>query len=125
MVLDAFAGSGTTIIAAERTGRIARALELDAAYVDVCLRRWQRATGKQAVHTELGIPFDEVAARRRKDGNSNSATAPASNAPPDQNLAPPPQPVLALAKLPLADPPLAPVRDRPRRIGGPTGFEPR
>ena len=125
MVLDAFAGSGTTLIATERTGRIGRALELDPVYVDVCLRRWQKATGKQAVHAELGIPFDEVAVLRREDHGSDSATALASNAPHDQNPTPPSHSVVALTERPAADAPLAPVRDRPRRAGGPAAFEPR
>jgi DNA modification methylase len=47
IVLDAFMGSGTTLIAAERTGRRARGIELDTAYVDVAVRRWETYTGKQ------------------------------------------------------------------------------
>ena len=47
VVLDPFAGSGTTILAAEKTGRIARALELDPHYVDVAIGRWQALTGKR------------------------------------------------------------------------------
>ena len=42
IVLDAFAGSGTTIMAAEKTGRVARAIELDPRYVDVAIKRWDR-----------------------------------------------------------------------------------
>jgi ribosomal protein L11 methylase PrmA len=49
LVLDPFCGSGTILIAAERTGRKARALEIDPAYVDVALRRWQTYTGKAAI----------------------------------------------------------------------------
>jgi DNA modification methylase len=48
IVLDGFAGSGTSIIAAEKTGRRARALELEPRYVDVTIRRWQALTGEQA-----------------------------------------------------------------------------
>jgi hypothetical protein len=48
IVLDPFCGSGTIIIAAERTSRKARALEIDPAYVDVAIRRWQQLTGKSA-----------------------------------------------------------------------------
>jgi hypothetical protein len=48
IVLDPFCGSGTMIIAAERTGRKARSLEIDPAYVDVAIRRWQQLTGKSA-----------------------------------------------------------------------------
>lgn len=46
IVLDAFAGSGTTLIAAERTGRRAYVLELDPKYVDVAIRRWERTTAR-------------------------------------------------------------------------------
>lgn len=60
IVLDAFAGSGTTIIAAEKTGRQARVLELDAGYVDVIIERWQQLTREDAVHVESGFTFDEL-----------------------------------------------------------------
>jgi len=63
IVLDAFGGSGTTLIACEKTGRKARVLELDPAYVDLIIRRWQLATGKLARH-ETGISFDELAEQR-------------------------------------------------------------
>jgi DNA modification methylase len=64
VVLDPFAGSGTTILAAEKTGRIARALELDPHYVDVAIGRWQALTGKLAVHVESGLSLNELAAHR-------------------------------------------------------------
>ena len=48
LVLDPFAGSGTILIAAEKTGRQARAIEIDPHYVDVAVRRWQKFTGKTA-----------------------------------------------------------------------------
>ena len=60
IVLDAFAGSGTTIIAAERTGRRAHGLELDPGYVDIAIERWQQLTGEDAVHIESGFTFDEL-----------------------------------------------------------------
>jgi DNA modification methylase len=60
IVLDAFLGSGTTIIAAERTGRIGRGIELDPGYVDVAVRRWQRLTKRAAVHATLQCTFDEL-----------------------------------------------------------------
>lgn len=50
IVLDPFLGSGTTIIAAERTGRRGCGIELDALYVDAAIRRWQRLTGNEARH---------------------------------------------------------------------------
>jgi len=59
IVLDAFLGSGTTLIAAERTGRNCRGLELDPAYVYTAIRRWQALTGEQARQAESGRPFDE------------------------------------------------------------------
>lgn len=58
-VLDGFAGSGTTLIAAEMTGRIARAAEIDPHYVDVAVRRWQAATGRKANLHETGETFEE------------------------------------------------------------------
>jgi DNA modification methylase len=61
IVLDPFAGSGTTILAAERTGRRARAIEIDPGYVDVCLTRWQRMTGQEPTHLATGQRFSEVA----------------------------------------------------------------
>ena len=64
IVLDPFAGSGTILIAAERTGRQARAIELDPQYVDVGLLRWQRVTGKQATLAATGQSWSEVRAER-------------------------------------------------------------
>ena len=54
IVLDAFLGSGTTLIAAERTGRRCYGLELDPAYVDTIIRRWQALTGGSACHADSG-----------------------------------------------------------------------
>ena len=64
IVLDPFAGSGTILIAAERTGRYARAMELDQHYVDVAIMRWQRITGKQAVLHSTGQTWEQVSAQR-------------------------------------------------------------
>jgi DNA modification methylase len=61
IVLDAFLGSGTTVIAAERTGRRCRASELDALYIDTAIRRWQRLTGGSACHALSGRTFDDLA----------------------------------------------------------------
>ncbi|WP_254449145.1 DNA methyltransferase [Ruegeria sp. HKCCA5491] len=58
VVLDAFGGSGATLLAAEKTGRQARLIELDPAYVDVAIRRWQEMTGDSAVHAVTGQTFD-------------------------------------------------------------------
>jgi DNA modification methylase len=60
IVLDTFAGSGTTILAADRVGRQARALEIDPKYADIAVRRWQSATGRDAVHLETGLTFGEL-----------------------------------------------------------------
>jgi DNA modification methylase len=63
IILDPFGGSGTTILAAERTGRVARVIELDPLYVDVAVRRWQKITGVSARHTETGATFADVETR--------------------------------------------------------------
>ena len=60
-VLDPFGGSGTTLIAAEKSGRLARLIELDPKYVDVIVRRWQDWTGKQATREADGVAFDQAA----------------------------------------------------------------
>ena len=59
-ILDLFGGSGSTLIACEKTGREARLMELDPKYVDVIVKRWQEFTGKQAVLEADGRTFDEV-----------------------------------------------------------------
>ena len=64
LVLDPFCGSGTILIAAERTGRKARALEIDPTYVDVAVRRWQTYTGKSAVFSGSGETFETIAEQR-------------------------------------------------------------
>jgi len=64
VILDPFGGSGTTLIAAERTGRRARLLELDPLYVDVAIRRWQRVTNREALHVETGRTFSDMEAYR-------------------------------------------------------------
>jgi DNA modification methylase len=63
IILDSFLGSGTTLIASERVGRVCYGMELDARYVDVAIRRWQKHTGDRAIHAETGEPFDERAAQ--------------------------------------------------------------
>ena len=60
-VLDLFGGSGSTLIACEKTGRKARLMELDERYVDVIIKRWQTYTGKQAIHIDSGKTYDELA----------------------------------------------------------------
>lgn len=61
IVLDSFGGSGTTLIAAEKNGRIARIMELDPKYVDVIVKRWQEFTGQKATLESTGEPFDKPA----------------------------------------------------------------
>jgi DNA methylase/ParB/Sulfiredoxin domain len=67
IVLDGFLGSGTTILAAEQTGRIGYGVEIDPRYVDVALRRWMDATGGTPIHADSGMTFDELAAARGRD----------------------------------------------------------
>jgi DNA modification methylase len=59
-ILDPFLGSGTILIAAEKTGRRAFGMELDPLYVDVAIRRWQTYSGKSAVHTATGMTFEQM-----------------------------------------------------------------
>jgi DNA modification methylase len=66
LVLDLFGGSGSTLIAAEKTNRQARLMELDPKFCDVIVKRYQEFTGKKATHAETGKPFAEV-----KNGNEN------------------------------------------------------
>jgi DNA modification methylase len=61
IVLDGFLGSGTAVIAAERTGRRCYGLELDPGYVDTIIRRWQKLTGGSALHSASGRSFDDLA----------------------------------------------------------------
>jgi DNA modification methylase len=63
IVLDPFGGSGTTLIAAEKSRRRARLIELDPAYVEVALRRWQNQTGRDAIHSPSGRTFAEMMRR--------------------------------------------------------------
>ena len=64
-VLDLFGGSGSTLMGAEQTGRHAFLMELDPAYTDVIVMRWQEATGQKATLEGDGRAFDEIAADRR------------------------------------------------------------
>ncbi len=66
-VLDPFCGSGTILIAAERTGRKARALEIDPGYVDVAIRRWQKYTGKSALLAGSDDTFEAIEEQRAPD----------------------------------------------------------
>jgi DNA modification methylase len=64
IVLDAFGGSGSTLIAAEKTGRLARLIEYDPLYCDTIVRRWEALTGKCATLSATGDAFEDVAEHR-------------------------------------------------------------
>jgi DNA modification methylase len=66
IVLDAFAGSGSTIIAADQVGRRAYCIEIDPRYADVAIRRWQKVTRKDAILKSTGQTFEEIGAVRLK-----------------------------------------------------------
>jgi len=76
IVLDPFGGSGSTLIACEKSGRQARLIELDPKYVDVIIRRWQDYTGNKAVLKETGQDFDETTSERLMIGGTEEAQAP-------------------------------------------------
>lgn len=63
IVLDSFLGSGSTLLAAERVGRICCGIEIEPRYVDIAIRRWQNLTGERAIHVVTGMAFDDVAPR--------------------------------------------------------------
>jgi DNA modification methylase len=69
LILDPFCGSGTILLAAERTGRAARAIEIDPLYCDLAIRRWQARTGQAAILVESGKSFAE-----REDERSSEAS---------------------------------------------------
>ncbi len=71
VVMDPFGGSGTTMIAAHKSARRARLIELDPKYVDVIVRRWQDFAGAKAVRQSDGVPFDQAAT----DSNDSSVTS--------------------------------------------------
>ena len=71
-VLDAFLGSGTTLIAAEKTGRRCCGMELEPGFVDVSVRRWERLTGRRAVLAATGESFESVANRRRDEAQGSA-----------------------------------------------------
>ena len=75
LILDGFAGSGTTIVAAEQTGRLACALELDARYVDVAIRRWEKHTGEPAKHAERGLTFREMERTHQEQKRSGDSVS--------------------------------------------------
>jgi DNA modification methylase len=68
IVLDPFAGSGTTVLAAERTGRTCYGIELEPGYVDTIVRRWQAFTGQTAVLESTGVSFNELEEKKNEYG---------------------------------------------------------
>lgn len=72
IVLDPFAGSGTVIVAAERTKRCARAIELDERYVDIAIRRWERISGLEAIHDNSGLTFSQLSNQRNPIGEDQN-----------------------------------------------------
>ena len=66
IVLDGFGGSGSTLIAAEKTNRRCRMIELDEHYVDTIIKRWEDFTGQKAIHVETGKTYAELASERKE-----------------------------------------------------------
>jgi DNA modification methylase len=64
VVLDCFGGSGSTLIAAEKTGRAARIIECDPLYCDTIIQRWEKLTGKRAKLAATGDSFEDVTEQR-------------------------------------------------------------
>jgi len=60
IVLDAFLGSGTTLLAAEQSGRVCYGIELEPLYVDTAIRRWEELTGKSAIDSQTGKSYKEL-----------------------------------------------------------------
>lgn len=73
IILDCFGGSGSTLIAAEKTGRRARLIEYDPLYCDTIIRRWEQHSGKRAVLADTGKAFEEVSESRLSDLLEGSA----------------------------------------------------
>jgi DNA modification methylase len=67
IAIDPFLGSGSTLIAADKTGRICRGIELDPLYVDVIVRRYEVVTGNPAILIETGEAFGLLAGRRSRE----------------------------------------------------------
>jgi DNA modification methylase len=70
IVLDGFGGSGSTLIAAEKTGRLARLIEYEPGYCDVIIQRWQQLTGKQATLAGDGATFEDIADERASEAKA-------------------------------------------------------
>ena len=59
LVLDAFLGSGSTLMACEKTGRICYGIELEPSYIDVTIQRWQKYTNQDAIHQATGEAYNQ------------------------------------------------------------------
>lgn len=99
IILDPFLGSGTTLIAAHKVGRICYGIELSPAYCDTIIRRYEKLTGEQAIHMGTGLTFGELQRQRRA-------------APPAPAIAPPPT-TTDLPSAPLLTNPAVRHRSRP------------
>jgi DNA modification methylase len=75
LVLDPFAGSGSTVIACENLSRRARLIEIDPGYADVIVRRWQNYTGQSATREQDGRSFDQVALECRSKAQAEPREA--------------------------------------------------
>ncbi|MBV8662671.1 MAG: site-specific DNA-methyltransferase, partial [Hyphomicrobiales bacterium] len=77
IVIDPFLGSGSTLIAAQRTGRVCYGVELDSLYVDLIIRRFEAESGEKAILAETGETYETLAARRAEGGEpAPAATSP-------------------------------------------------
>jgi DNA methylase/ParB-like nuclease domain len=76
IVLDLFSGSGTTLIAAQQTGRIAYAMELEPKFVDVAIKRFEKVTGEKAIHAETGLTFEETKRTRAEEASTTGKAEP-------------------------------------------------
>jgi DNA modification methylase len=81
LVLDPFLGSGSTLIAAEKTGRVCSGIEIDPLYVDTIIRRWEGLTGKKAVHAGTSLSFADLKDRRKAEAAAMEEKAVAMAAP--------------------------------------------
>jgi hypothetical protein len=70
LVADSFLGSGSTLLAAERTGRICYGIELDPVYVDTAIKRWQGHTGDHAIHAASGKRFEEITTEEKQESET-------------------------------------------------------
>ena len=81
IVLDCFSGSGSTIIAAAKTGRRARVIELDPHYVDVSIQRWEKWSGGVARHAATGLTFDQLKEKRLAEAQGSGSAADSDEGP--------------------------------------------